>query len=62
MAERDDEFVIAPPIEGSAPIQIDMTGVDESFSPPIAASSSAPSDGIEKARAYLRGLEQEPLD
>jgi len=56
MAERDDDFVIAPPIEGSAPIQIDMTETDESFSPPIAASSSAPSDGIEKAKSVLTGV------
>jgi hypothetical protein len=57
MAERDDEFVIAPPVEGAGSIDIDMSEINEGFAPPLppdVVNKSA--SNLDKAKSILAGL------
>lgn len=57
MAEKDDEFVIAPPVEGVAPLEIDMGEFNEGFAPPLSTDAANSSTAnIEKAKSLFAGI------
>ena len=57
MAERDDEFVIAPPVEGVDPLDIDMSEINEGFAPPLSKDAERKSaSNLDKAKSLLAGI------
>jgi hypothetical protein len=57
MAEIDDEFVIAPPVEGVDPLNIDMSEINEGFAPPLLKDAEKKSaSNLDKAKSLLTGI------